>query len=218
VRLTPDGILQIIGTEDNDFVIIEQLGRNHLIVHANFLQNGNFETFAAANVAKIIAYLHGGNDHLIIAGNVAVPAIVHGGAGNDLLKAGGGPSVLLGDEGDDILIGGRNRDIIIGGLGADFLIGGIREDILIGGTTTHDHNDQALMDLMTEWNDSASYSVRTDRLRGGTGATGIQLAKGVTVFDDHESDWLFGFFGTDWFFFDPAKDTTPDRKNNEEVN
>ena len=153
-----------------------------------------------------------------MAANVAIPAIAHGGTGNDLLKAGGGPSVLVGDEGDDRVIGGRDRDILIGGLGSDLLLGGIGQDILIGGTTTHDNNDMALMDLLTEWNEPDAYGIRVDRLHNGTGATGVQLAKGVTVFDDLASDRLVGSFGTDWFFFDPLEDTTPDRRNSEATN
>jgi Ca2+-binding RTX toxin-like protein len=217
VGLTPAGILQIIGSNDDDRVTIAQTGNAVLRVFADFLLNANFKSFNPADVVKIIAYLCDGGDYFVINTNVAFPAIVHGGDGDDLLKAGGGPSVLLGDDGDDHLIGGNGRDIMIGGLGADLLMGGLGEDILIGGTTTHDQNDMALMDLITEWNAPDPYAVRVDRLRNGTGATGIQLAKGVTVFDDADADLLVGSFGTDWFFFD-LLDKTPDKTNSEAAN
>jgi hypothetical protein len=73
------------------------------------------------------------------------------------------------------------------------------------------------MDLLTEWNQGGSYSVRVDMLRHGTGVTAIKLAQDGTVFDDSEADALFGSSGTDWFFFNPSKDWAFDRRFNEGV-
>ena len=98
-------------------------------MHADFLQSGNFETFAAAEVDKIIAYLCDGDDHMTIAGNVDIPAIIHGGNGDDHINAGGGPSVLLGNAGADHLNGGNGRNILIGSVGQDRLVGGGDDDV-----------------------------------------------------------------------------------------
>jgi hypothetical protein len=211
------GNLIIVGTTHDDRVTIAKPVPGSLRVYADFLHNPGFATFNAADVSKIVAFLLLGDDTFIINSNVTTPAIAHGGPGKDLLKAGGGPSVLLGDQGDDRLIGGDVRDIIIGGIGADLLMGGLGEDILIGGTTAYDFHHKALMDLITEWNAPDSFNVRTDRLATGTGPTGVQLAKGVTVFDDTSADLLVGSFGSNWLFFD-ALDATPDKKNTDRAN
>jgi len=75
--------------------------------------------------------------------------------------------------------------------------------MLIGGSTSYDANDNALVALLDEWGDDADYIVRVGRLRTGTGATGIQLAAGMTVFDDGDTDRLTGTADLDWFFLDP---------------
>ncbi len=87
-------------------------------------------------IAKFVAYLCEGDDHLNIAGNVDIPAIVHGG-GDDQFHGGRGPVVLLADDGNDTLIGGSSRDV------------------LIGGTTYFD--DEARMTLLAEWNSAETY-------------------------------------------------------------
>ncbi len=56
----------------------------------------------------------------------------------------------------------------------------------------------------------------------GTGSSlsgsGRSLRKGLTVFDDLESDVLTGSSGSDWFFFGSGNDTPNDRKNTEAAN
>ena len=207
VRLT-GGVLQVIGTSDDDHVTINKQGNGILKVHADFLQSGNFETFNLADVDKIIAHLCAGDDHLTIAGNVDIPAIVHGDGGNDHLNAGGGPTVLLGHDGDDMLVGGSGRDILIGGLGADRLVGGNSDDVLIGGTTNADDDDDALMELLAAWTSNDSYEDRVDAIDAL-----------LTVFDDEEEDKLTGSSGRD-LFYDGLGDILTDvktKKNPETV-
>jgi Ca2+-binding RTX toxin-like protein len=205
VRLTADGILQVVGTSGDDHVTINQQGNGILKVHADFLQSGNFEKFDLADVDKIIAYLCEGDDHFTIAGNVDIPAIVHGDGGDDHLNGGGGPTVLLGDDGDDMLVGGSGRDILIGGLGADRLVGGKSDDVLIGGTTNADDDDDALMAVLAAWTSNDSYD---DRVQ----AIGALL----TVVDDEEEDKLTGSSGLD-LFYAGLGDILTDLKNAETV-
>jgi len=129
-----DGELQIVGTKGNDDVSINEVGKNLYKVHADFLPGcRNFVTFNARDVESIKILLGDGNDHAHMAGNIAVPALIDGGAGNDHLIAGGGPATLLGGDGNDKLIGGKGDDVLKGGAGNDLLIGGPGNDKLYGG-------------------------------------------------------------------------------------
>ncbi|MDH7499332.1 MAG: hypothetical protein QHH30_02995 [candidate division NC10 bacterium] len=90
-------------------------------------------TFPAANIQRIEISLGEGNDHAHIAGNIALPVVMDGGAGNDHLKAGRGPATLLEGDGNDLLIGGPGNDTLVGANGNDILVGGPGTDTLDGG-------------------------------------------------------------------------------------
>ena len=184
-----DGILYVVGTAMDDQVTINKQGNDLLKIHADFLPGSNFRTFNMTEVEKIIAYLFEGDDHLTIAGNVGIPAIVHGGADNDHLSAGGGPTVLLGDAGSDTLIGGSARNILIGGFQSDRLIGGNRGDILIGGSTSIDETDAALLEVLDDWNSADPYTIRV-----------VAVTSLFNVSDDNEKDRLSGSAGRDLWF------------------
>jgi Ca2+-binding RTX toxin-like protein len=96
------------------------------------------ETGITVHCTRALRRLNG-NDHIEIAADVRITAVLDGGAGNDVL-IGGGPTVLLGGEGDDTLRGGNGRDILIGGDGTDHLSGQGNDDILIGGSTAFDQD------------------------------------------------------------------------------
>jgi hypothetical protein len=200
-----DGVLQVIGTSVDDHVTINQQGDGTLKVHADFLLTGNFETFNGADVDKILAYLCEGDDHFTIAGNVDIPAIVHGGGDNDHLNGGGGPAVLLGEDGDDTLIGGQSRNILIGGLGSDRLVGARGDDVLIGGSTNADDDDDALMAVLAAWTSNDSYQDRVDAIDAL-----------LTVDDDEEEDQLTGSSDRD-LFYDGVGDILTDVKTKKDV-
>lgn len=192
VRISSEGILQVVGTSGDDHVTINQQGNGKMKVHADFLHSGSFKTFSSAEaltIEKIIAYLCEGDDHLNIAGNVDLPAIIHAGAGNDHINSGGGPSVLLGEAGDDTLIGGFGRNILIGGLGLDDLVGGNDEDVLIGGRLVNDDDDE-LMAALAVW--AVEEDSHVDRVTA--------LNDLITVLDDGEEDDLAGGAGRDLYF------------------
>jgi hypothetical protein len=182
-----NGILFVIGDTQRDNVTINHTGNGRLKVHANFIAQSP-RSFAVEAVNQIITYLGDGNDHLNISNHLSIPAIVHGGRGNDHLIAGGGPTVLLGDVGDDHLIGQSGRDILIGGTGRDRLIGGTGDDVLIGGNTNQDQDDGALMSAMTTWNSPIAYSLRVFAIN----ALWI-------INDDEEVDQLTGGAGQDLY-------------------
>lgn len=186
-----DGVLTIVGTGDDDDVRLNQQGNNTLRVQADFLPNGQ-RTFSLAGVQRVVALLGSGNDRFDVSGNVAVPMVVDGGAGNDRLS------------------GGRGRNILIGGTGADELTGGRDEDILIGGTTAFDGDPFALAKLLVEWADpSKTLAKRVANLTdgsGGSAANGGFFLTAATVTNDTSSDRLTGGQDSDWFFADLTRD------------
>ncbi len=78
----------------------------------------------------------GGNDKVILSGDIPIPATLRGGPGNDTLAGGGVSDKILGGTGNDILGGRRGDDWLFGGPGDDHLIGGPGNDQLRGGPGT----------------------------------------------------------------------------------
>jgi Ca2+-binding RTX toxin-like protein len=213
-------VLEIVGTPGNDTITVTPLSGNRLYVFASFL-GGSGRTISAAGLELVKVMGLAGKDFIALSnvlGGVNLPAILDGGDGNDNVTGGNGPNVLLGGRGNDVLMGGPARDILIGGEGADSLFGNGADDILIGGYTNYDTgpidqkqaNDMALLKLLAEWTSGRSNGQRTDNIVNAKGpvlaSTGISLKKGLTVFDDAQSDLLSGAAGMDWFFHD-ARDT-----------
>jgi hypothetical protein len=161
-------------------------------------------------IDRIVVYGQAGNDDIDVE-EVAVPAALFGGSGNDVLRGGQASNILVGGPGDDLLIGGSGRDLLIGGTGADRIIGKGGDDILIAGTTAYDDNLQALQAIMKEWNSSTSYASRISHLMGPTPGLNVLNSQGVflvagpttgqaTVFDDSSIDVLTGSAGQNWLW------------------
>ena len=154
-----NGVLQIVGTNNDDRVSVNRAGSDTLRVHANFLSDGPFREFNESDIDIIRMHLCDGNDQVFtIDSNADIPTIVNGGNGNDILKGGNGPTALIGDAGSDLLIAGKARAVLVGGLGTDRLVGTNESDFLIGGRTVYDspdpstNNQQALFAILGEWN------------------------------------------------------------------
>lgn len=75
----------------------------------------------------------GGDDMVIVAKEVSVPATIRGGPGDDLLVGGGGNDRLVGGAGNDRLVGRGGVDLLYGGAGDDRLIGSAGKDTCNGG-------------------------------------------------------------------------------------
>lgn len=200
-----NGVLYIVGSNEDDHVSVHEVDGGTTRVHADFIPEDHRD-FNTGGVDHIIAYLCMGDDHLNIAGNVASVAVVHGGDGNDHLHGGGGLTALLGDAGDDTLIGQGGRNILIGGSGRDQLIGGSNQDILIGGRTLDDHNDAALLAILDAWGDTtANYNARV-----------LAVDFLLSVVDDNEADRLNGAGDLD-LFYDGTADLLQAVKKDETV-
>jgi Ca2+-binding RTX toxin-like protein len=120
------------------------------------------------------------------------------GAAFENVTGGGLSDIIVGNGLANLLQAGGGRDLLIGGAGSDRLFGHDADDILIAGTTAHDTDDVALLAILAEWNSGDDYATRTTRLR--TGAAGVTLAAGTTVFNDSSLDTLTGNAGEDWIF------------------
>ena len=216
--------LVVVGSSGDDTVSINQ-ANGQFVVHASFLSSDR--RVLSTGIELLEVALLGGNDRATVAGNISLPSVMDGGDGNDFLFAGNGTSILIGGDGDDMLTGAGARDILIGGVGADRLVGNGGDDVLIGGYTSYDSgadddklaNDAVLLKLLEEWNSGRSYPDRVANLQNGTGpvlnGSGRSLRKGVTVFDDSDSDQLTGSAGLDWFLVDLTKDKLTDRTGTE---
>jgi len=218
VRVTPQGVLEIIGTPANDTIQVHQSG-NLLRVHASFL-SPPIVSFPRSSVQSIHAILGAGNDRAIVDSRVTLPIVLEGWSGDDLLLAGGGPStvlgglgndhlvaqwsaaILVGGDGSDRLVGGAGRSVLIGGEGVDYLFGGRDQDLLIGGTTSYDMDLDALAAIRDSWSGAGSFATRKSSLQNGVSSVRgpLKLVAGVSVFDDEESDLLFGGASDDWLF------------------
>lgn len=209
-------VLFVVGSNDPDQVVINQLGSGAVRVHATFLNDPGQQRTFAQPVDEIRVVLCAGDDRSTIAGSVAIPALIDGGKGNDRLNAGGTGGVVTGGPGDDMLIGSNGRDILIGGDGADRLVGNGGEDILIGGLTAFTDgpddailaNQISLLKILDEWNSSRSAASRRDNI-GGV-ATNPEFSDRLngnnylklndTVTDDGDADVITGGAGGNWFF------------------
>ncbi|HUT91493.1 MAG TPA: right-handed parallel beta-helix repeat-containing protein [Thermoguttaceae bacterium] len=195
--------LYVIGSDLADTVAITSHGKRSLWVQANFLPGG-LQEFALGDVDQIVTHLYAGDDSMEISPRLKIPAVIDGGAGQDLLRGGSGYDVLIGGIGDDVLGGGKG------------------DDVLLDGTTTLDNDDAALLAILAEWNSGRKYESRVENIRAGSGPilgnTGFRFAKGSTVFDDGASDRLSGEQGRDWFFFTLGEDLLTDHQRKEAAN
>jgi len=98
---------------------------------------------SAPEIAGFEVNAAGGDDAIVLAPDIPIPATLRGGSGADRLVGGGvsdkvvggpGPDLLSGRRGDDWLFGGHGPDRLLGGPGDDQLRGGPEHDELHGGS------------------------------------------------------------------------------------
>ncbi|MHC5544720.1 hypothetical protein ACYOEI_41335, partial [Singulisphaera rosea] len=147
-----DGVLYVYGSKGPDDITVSAKNGKFVTVEATLNATGGAvgrkvqQTFRRADIARIVVVAFEGNDkvHLDTSSrpgvrarggarnrNLAIPTVVFGGPGNDILSSVGGNSILVGGDGDDWLKGRNGRNLLIGGLGRDKLIGGRGQDLLI---------------------------------------------------------------------------------------
>jgi autotransporter-associated beta strand protein len=170
-----DGILRFGGLEGNDVVSISG---SDLIV--------NGVAHSLAGVTEVRIWGRDGDDLIDLTG-LAVPALIHGGRGNDVLTGGIADDVIFGGDGDDHITGGAGHDFLIGGAGKDRLVGGSGNDILVAGEVACMLSLAMLRDISRAWADLHTVSEEED---------GAALDESVI---DDDYDVLTGGSGADLF-------------------
>jgi hypothetical protein len=195
------GILEVFGTHCDDSVSVYKSSTSTLqVIYSLGGVAMPTQTFSLSAVQEIQMYLDSGDDYGFVSQNLAIPAIMFGGAGADTLIGGNGHDRLLGGAGDDILIGRHGYDILIGGDGVDMIVGDSGSDILVGGPTLYDDNLAALDVIWDEWTSSDSYATRVAKVTGAQGSLAYTLRANETVFDDGDLDVMSGGGDKDLFF------------------
>ncbi|HET8813702.1 MAG TPA: hypothetical protein VFM51_01950 [Solirubrobacterales bacterium] len=135
-------------------IVLSSDGRDYVISSSATLEAGgglcshpeerpNELVCKAPEIAGFEVNAAGGDDTIVLAPDIPIPATLRGGSGGDRLVGGGvsdkvvggpGPDVLSGRRGDDWLFGGHGRDRLLGGPGNDQLRGGPQHDELHGGS------------------------------------------------------------------------------------
>ena len=167
--------LVVYGTTGNDNIQIKSAK-----IHGQVMVvSGKSKLGPFSPTGRIIVYGLAGNDRITVAANVAVPAMLFGGAGNDTLTGAAANDVLVGGDGNDVLNGGKGSNILLGGAGVDNLKGGRPGNVLVPAATPYDagqYSDQiALASLLDEWSSSASYASRIAAIESGVGSQSFQL-------------------------------------------
>lgn len=160
------------GTDGPDTLTLTRRGRQSFLT-----LNGVQLLPVTSRLARVVAYLFGGDDVVNLSG-LKVPLLAHGGAG------------------DDTLVGGAGRDVLIGGVGRDTLRGGPGEDLLAGG-------DYALTaseadGVLRMWSGRGTLVARTLLLADTAGSP-----FSATAVPDDEPDELRGEGGNDLLLASP---------------
>ena len=124
-----DGIITFVGTDAAADVVSLVRVDLSIVVTANGVE----EAFPLDELTRIELYGRGGHDVLELAAGFRVPALIEGGAGNDVLAGGDAGDTLFGNDGDDDINGRRGEDHMEGGDGNDSMNGGVASDTVSGG-------------------------------------------------------------------------------------
>jgi Ca2+-binding RTX toxin-like protein len=124
------GLLSVTGTAGNDTILIGLNASGQVRVNDNSV----ISLFNAADVTSISVDAGNGNDNVTMQNLISKPAVIHGGAGNDMIQGGEGADKLYGDGGADVIRGFGGNDSIYAGTGNDTCFGGAGHDSIEGGT------------------------------------------------------------------------------------
>jgi phospholipase C len=199
-------VLVVIGTEGSDHIQIGPAGSSQVEVSIDGVLD---KTFPLAQISRIQVYTQGGNDHVEIASQVTLPAMIFAGNGNDHIQTGSGNTVVVGGQGNNHIEGGSGRNILIGGTGNTHIEDHGGQSIEIAGTTFYDANAEALTAVENEWASSDNLATRIAKITSGvtqdSAKTKYHLAAD-NVFANGGHNKLQADSGLDWFFADPSKD------------
>ena len=126
--LVTNNQLEIRASDKRDSINVESAsGKLRVVVNGKLTG-----TVPQSFVNRIVIYAGAGNDTINISNRITIPAVIHGGAGNDDIYGGGGGDQIFGDGGNDVLFGRDGDDWLYGGYGGDRLDGQNGRDHLFG--------------------------------------------------------------------------------------
>ena len=138
-----NGTLTVTGDDSSDILEIRRKAGSALLVEVDVGNDRVAEgTFLASDFTKIAVSAGGGNDVVVLdegpTRDPMAPAVVDGGAGDDVLDGGPGADVLTGGIGDDSIDGDRGSDVQQGQSGSDEITWdpGDGSDVVDGGSGT----------------------------------------------------------------------------------
>ena len=199
--------LIILGTNEDDTVVIIPWENNHIIVTLSNSQESKARQFNKSDVSKIIISTAAGNDS--IQNNVNISLEVNSGIGDDYVISGNADNIIIGGQGNDSLIGGNAVDHIYGEEGDDVLIGNSGDDFIFGGEGQDKINGNNGDDIIKGGlgDDEISAEDGNDTISGDDGndlifsGTGIDIASGGLgddeIYGGGDNDTLHGGFGQD---------------------
>ncbi len=122
------GTLKVHGTDAGNVIgfSLDRSDPSHPNVVVDL--NGEISAYPLDAVRRILTIGGAGDDIIAMDAQLAVPAQLMGGGGNDMLIGGSGYDILLGGPGDDVLVGGAGNDKLVGGPGQDNISGGSGAD------------------------------------------------------------------------------------------
>jgi Ca2+-binding RTX toxin-like protein len=137
---------------------------------------------ALSCIHEIHIWGRAGNDKITVL-LLDIPALLHGGDGNDEIIGGMGSNLVFGDGGNDKLTAGVRSDLLVGGDGSDSLFDAPGNDVLLGGRLSYQLTGDFLRQMLQQWSASATQNTRFKQ----------------SVTDDNAVDTLFDTFGDDWY-------------------
>ncbi len=161
-----NGTLNIVGDDSDDVIKIirdSDTGLVHL-----FMNYEDLGLFSVTNGMQIEG--GAGDDRILIWSDVAAPATINGGAGDDILKGGKGADVIHGGDGNDTLVGRSGNDMLFGDAGSNVIRGGGGNDVIVGGESADELRGGSGRDTIIggEGADFISGGSRGDLMIGGT--------------------------------------------------
>jgi uncharacterized protein YkwD len=141
-----NGIVNVVGTPNDDTINIEQSG-------ANIVVDGR--SFPATRVRSIVVLAGDGNDRVEVARSLVKATHIYGEAGDDTIIGGGGSDRVFGGWGNDTIDGREGNDRIFGGAGDDILDGGrgrnqVVDDFGYEARTINTANDLKVLEQINE--------------------------------------------------------------------
>jgi phospholipase C len=201
-------VLVVMGTEVADHI---QIGLTHAGQLEVQIDSAHFDrAFDPAQISRIQVYGQGGNDHVEIASQVTLPAMIFAGDGNNHIEGGSGNTVIVGGAGNNQISAGAGRNLLIGGTGNTRIVENGGQAIEIAGTTLYDSNAEALTAIENEWaSTSDNLATRIANITSGVtqdaSNTKYHLAAD-TVFSNGQHNHLQALSGMDWFFANLNRD------------